>query len=140
MELPPWHVGHVVRKLMLAHVPEITRTELAAKSGKRPMTITHLLKTGRSDDETIEAVAQVFNLTALELRQEVERSNQRSQVVSLAAEQRRRASDREPNEVEAEQYLRRLMRLSNSAQTAIFNTIRAFEEAIGLFNNRRSEH
>jgi hypothetical protein len=139
MDIPQWHVGHVVWKLMLAQEPEeMTRGELAEKSGRRPMTITHMLRTGRSDDDTVEDVARVFGLTAFDLKQEVQLSNQRA-IVTPDAEPRRRASDRDPLDVEAEQYVRRLQRLTDAAQTAIFNTIRAFESALGHLN-RRNEH
>jgi transcriptional regulator with XRE-family HTH domain len=136
--MPPWHVGHVIKKLMLAAQPkEITRTELAERSGKRPMTITHLLKGGKYDDGTIEAVCRVLGVTKAELYAEVERSNARgSNVVSMhPAEQKRRLSDRDQHEIDADQYARRLLRLANSAQTAIYNAIRAFEEAYGLLKN-----
>lgn len=140
--IPPWHVGHVVWKLMLAHQPdEMTRGELSEHAKVRPMTITHMLRTGRSEDDTVEKVAHVFGLTALELKQEAERANQqRTAILALAADQRRRATDRDPGEIEAEQYARRLVRLTNAAQTAIFNTIRAFEEAFGILNRRNNDH
>jgi hypothetical protein len=125
---PPWHVGHVVYKLMIANEgDEMTRGDLAERADLRPMTITHMLRTGRSEDDTIEAVARVFGCTALELKQEVQRANQGAVAAVPAGEQRRRASDRPQEDVDAEQFARRMMRLSESAQNAIFMTIRAFE-------------
>jgi hypothetical protein len=128
MEIPPWHVGHVVKKLMLAHTPkEMKRKELAKRAGiGSEMTITNMIRYGRSDDATIEKVAAVFGLTAHKLRDDAARANQ--EVLAVAPEeQRRRATDRPQAEVDAEQYARRLMRLTESAQNAIFFTIRAFE-------------
>ena len=123
--------------MLAARPKEITRTELAERSGKRPMTITHLLKGGKYDDDTIEAVCRVLNVTKAEVYAEVERSNGLpSNVFPLRpTEQKRRATDREAQEIEAEQYARRLLRLANSAQTAVYNAIRAFEEAYGLLKN-----
>src|SRR5215213_5259797 len=134
MEMPPWHVGHVVHKLMVARTVKMTRDHLADEASVQPMTITNLLKYGRPDQSTLEKVAQVFGCTALDIRNEVERSNQsRSHVVSITpVDQRRRLADRDPAEIDAEQYARRIVRLANSAQTAIYNVIRAFEEAYGL--------
>ena len=130
---PPWHIGHVVWKLMLAHeAEEIQRGELAERADVRPMTITHMLRTGRSDDATVEKVARVFGCTALELKQEVERSNQHP-ISAPIGEQRRRVTDRDPLDVDAEQYARRLVRLPHDVQGAIFMAIRAFE---GLLSRR----
>lgn len=137
-DMPPWHVGHVLKKLMLARDPEMTRQELAARSGKRPMTITNLLKGGTYEDETLTAVCVVLDVTKAELYAEVDRSNaaRSSNVIPLpSGELRRRTSDRDPFEIEADQYARRLLRLSNSAQTALYNAIRAFEEAFGLLKS-----
>lgn len=131
--LPPWHVGHVVWKLMLAHEPkEMQRGELAIRAKLRPMTVTHLLRTGRSEDDTIDAVAKVFGYTALELRQEADRANQRAEPSGMP--KLRRATDRSQDEVDAEQYARRMMRLSEAAQNAIFMTIRAFESLLKRVN------
>lgn len=133
--MPPWHVGHVIQKLMGATAKRMKRDELATKAGVQPMTITNLLRRGRPDQDTLEKVAKVFGCTADDIRHEADRSNQRSVPLPIA-DQRRRATDRDPVEVEAEQYARRLVRLSDSAQTAIFNTIRAFEAAFGFLNRR----
>lgn len=138
MDMPPWHIGHVIKKLMMAREPEITRTQLATRAGKRPMTITHLLKGGKSDPETIDAVCAVLEVSPADLYMEVERSNagRPSNVFTMqTGEPRRRVMDRDPQEVDAEQYARRLLRLANSAQTAVYNAIRAFEEAYGLLKN-----
>lgn len=138
VDMPPWHVGHVLAKLMLARRPEeMTNKELAQRAGKRPTTISHLLRGGKYDDDTLESVCKVLGVTKAEVYSEVERSNARgSNVVPMhPTEQKRRLSDRDQHEIDAEQYVRRLLRLANSAQTAIFNAIRAFEEAYGLLKN-----
>lgn len=141
MEMPPWHVGHVIRKVMEAQRPEVKRTPLAKKAGLRPMTITHLLKTGRSEGDTIDKVCDVLNISPAAVLAEAERANTRSNVIPLtlstiAEQQRRRASDRDLDDQEAEQFARRVLRLAVSAQTVIYNAIRAFEEAYGLLKPR----
>lgn len=127
--MPPWHVGHVVKKLMLAHQPsKLLRGQLAKATGLQPGTISHLLDTGRSEDDTVQRIAEVFGFNAFDLRQEVERSNQRG--VTEGGDFRRRSTDRNQDEQDADAYARRLVQLSLSAQTAIFTTIRAFEAAL----------
>jgi hypothetical protein len=132
MDIPPWHVGHVVKKLMLAHEPEMKRGKLAALAGLGEMTITNMIKFGRSENTSLEKVARVFEVTALAIREDAERANQ-GQLGELNAstERKRRASDRDPTEVEAEMYMRRMQKLPRDAQNVILLAIRAFESAFG---------
>lgn len=141
MEMPPWHVGHVIRKVMEARRPEVKRTPLAKKAGVRPMTVTHLLKTGRSEGDTIEKVCDALDISPAVVLAEAERASGRGNVLLLpplltAEQQRRRSSDRDPETQEAEQFARRVLRLAVSAQTVIYNAIRAFEEAYGFLKPR----
>src|SRR4051812_7747047 len=104
MPMPPWHIGHVVRKIMEARRPRLTRTSLAQKAGKRPNTITNLLQGGRSDEDTIQAVCKVLNCDKSELYAEVERSNAggaQLRAVSTAA-----SRERSPESIDADQYAR----------------------------------
>lgn len=134
MEIPPWHLGHVVRKLMEAQ--NLNVSSLAEKARVKTNTISNLLRGGEFKDGTLEKVATVLKTTALEIRQECDRSNAAHEPLPGGVALARRATDRDPEEVDAQQYARRILRLPNSASTAIFNMIRAFEEALGLLQRR----
>ena len=78
-----------------------------------------------------------------DLHEELRRSNawRTSKVLPLPVGEphHRRITDRDPEQVDADQYARRILRLANSAQTAIYNIIRAFEEVSGLLTGRREQ-
>jgi transcriptional regulator with XRE-family HTH domain len=141
MEMPPWHIGHVIRKLMMVRDPELTRTRLAELAQVRPMTITHMLKGGTSDPDTLEAVCRVLGVSEIDIKSEVQRSNAGStNLLQMPnAEQRRRLTDRDQLEIDAEQYARRLLRLQQTPQMVVYNTIRAFEEAYAAASKKPTE-
>lgn len=139
MEMPPWHVGHVIRKLMEARDPELGRTELAQRAKLRPMTVTNLLRGGRHDEGTLRKVCDVLDVSPGAVQIEVERSNAGRVGSPLAINNlihRRRDADRDEATREAEMTARRMLRLPSHAQSAIHLIIRAFEEAYQMVARR----
>lgn len=144
MSIPPWQMGDVLRKIMLARTPPLDGSTLAKLAQKRRSTISNLLRNGRYDLDTIEAVCRVLGVDQVAIQEEIRNSNAwrtGAQVIPMPTTEgapKRRASDREPDQIDADQYARRILRLPNSAQVAIYNAIRAFEEILGLFGRRNN--
>jgi hypothetical protein len=138
MDIPPWHVGHVLRKLMQDPVPEITRAKLAETAHVDPMTVTNILKGGNYEHPTLEAICRALGVTVADVMLDVDRSNNgRTHSTIQFPAQRRRLMDRDQATIDAEQYARRIGRLPSSVQTAVFTMIRAYEEVLGLLNQSR---
>lgn len=143
MDIPPWHIGHVIKKVMQSRDPEVTRGKLAEDADVDPMTITNMLRGGNYERETLEAICRALEISPAEVQIDLDRSNAGRAGATIlqhpTTEARRRAADREQQVIDAEQYARRIIRLPVSARISIYAAISAFEEAISAFRQRREQ-
>lgn len=128
-----FHIGDAILKIMTAR--GYTRAQLAKESGHRRNTIGDLIaQASETEPATIEDVLRVLNVDRAYVEALVQRMNGQGQKVTQMRppDIRERAIDKDPVKREAAEYGLRIASLPLDAQMAIFNIIRALENAYGL--------